>query len=57
MPAEESGISKGEILDRLKSSYIQSYSNWNQPATSVADNSVAVLNSELVQILDFCLQL
>uniref|UniRef100_A0A1J3GBB5 Protein EFR3-like protein n=1 Tax=Noccaea caerulescens TaxID=107243 RepID=A0A1J3GBB5_NOCCA len=47
IPAEESGINKGEILDRLKSSYSQSYSNWNQPVISVADNSVAVLNSEL----------
>lgn len=54
IPAEESGINKEEILDRLKSSYSQSYSNWNQPVISVADNSVAVLNSELVLHLDFC---
>ncbi|XP_024004244.1 uncharacterized protein LOC18027816 isoform X2 [Eutrema salsugineum] len=44
---EESGINRGEILDRLKSSYSQAYSTWNQPVTSVADNSVSLLNAEL----------
>lgn len=48
MPEEEYGNNRGEILDRLKSSYSQAYSTWNQPVTSVADNSVALLNSELV---------
>ncbi|XP_019082322.1 PREDICTED: uncharacterized protein LOC104699388 isoform X2 [Camelina sativa] len=47
MPEEESGSNRGEILDRLKSSYIQAYSNWNQPVTSLEDNSVDLLNSEL----------
>ncbi|CAH2058461.1 unnamed protein product [Thlaspi arvense] len=47
MPEEESGINRVEILDRLKSSYSQAYSTWNQPVTSVADNSVDILNSEL----------
>ncbi|KAL9302479.1 putative protein EFR3 [Arabidopsis thaliana] len=48
MPEEERGSSTGEILDRLKSSYSQAYSTWNQPLTSVVDNSVDLLNSELV---------
>jgi len=48
MPEEERGSSTGEILDRLKSSYRQAYSTWNQPLTSVVDNSVDLLNSELV---------
>ncbi|KAL1206888.1 Protein SEMI-ROLLED LEAF 2 [Cardamine amara subsp. amara] len=48
MPEEEYGNNnRGEILDRLKSSYSQAYSTWNQPVTSTADNSVAHLNSEL----------
>ncbi|EOA26341.1 hypothetical protein CARUB_v10022560mg [Capsella rubella] len=47
MPAEESGSNRGEILDRLKSSYSQAYSTWNQPVTSLEDNSVDLLNSEL----------
>ncbi|AEC10037.1 Uncharacterized protein AT2G41830 [Arabidopsis thaliana] len=47
MPEEERGSSTGEILDRLKSSYRQAYSTWNQPLTSVVDNSVDLLNSEL----------
>ncbi|KAF3553990.1 hypothetical protein F2Q69_00010468 [Brassica cretica] len=46
MLEEESGISSGEILDRLTSSYSQAYRSWNLPVTSVADNSV-LLNSEL----------
>ncbi|CAH8354819.1 unnamed protein product [Eruca vesicaria subsp. sativa] len=44
---EESGINNGEIFDRLKSSYSQAYSSWNQPVNSVADNTVVRLNSEL----------
>ncbi|CAN8317887.1 unnamed protein product [Cochlearia groenlandica] len=48
MPEEESGVNKGEVLDRLKSSHSQAYSStWNQPVTSVPDNYVAFLNSEL----------
>ncbi|CAN8286934.1 unnamed protein product [Cochlearia groenlandica] len=48
MAEEESGNSNGEILDRLRSSYSQAYSTWNQPTvTSVADNSVSLLNAEL----------
>ncbi|KAF8097814.1 hypothetical protein N665_0280s0017 [Sinapis alba] len=47
MLEEESGINGGEILDRLKSPYSQAYSSWNQPVTSVADNSVVRLNTEL----------
>ncbi|KAL0665857.1 hypothetical protein Bca4012_028561 [Brassica carinata] len=39
MLEEESGINSGEILDRLTSSYSQVYRSWNQPVTSVADNS------------------
>ncbi|CAN6823120.1 unnamed protein product [Brassica oleracea] len=39
MLEEESGINSGEILDRLTSSYSQAYRSWNQPVTSVADNS------------------
>lgn len=48
MPEEEYGSNRGEILDRLKSSYSQAYSTWNQPVTPLADNSVDLLNSELV---------
>uniref|UniRef100_M4CKB8 Uncharacterized protein n=1 Tax=Brassica campestris TaxID=3711 RepID=M4CKB8_BRACM len=39
MLEEESGINSGEILDRLTSPYSQAYRSWNQPVTSVADNS------------------
>ncbi|KAH0882060.1 hypothetical protein HID58_058156 [Brassica napus] len=39
--------SQNEMLDRIKSSYSQAYSSWNQPVNSVADNSVVLLNSEL----------
>ena len=42
MLEEESGINSGEILDRLTSPYSQAYRSWNQPVTSVADNSELV---------------
>ncbi|RID61074.1 hypothetical protein BRARA_E00248 [Brassica rapa] len=47
LPEEEPGNNRGTILDKLEASYSQAYSSWNQPVTSVADNSVAHLNSDL----------
>ena len=53
MPEEEPGNNRGTILDKLEASYSQAYSSWNQPVASVADNSVAHLNSDLVHSSNF----